>query len=214
MDELICSKSLKEMESADWAYESWMNMVKKIGIEFDIVFFGDSLTYNGNFQEAFPDKTILNLGYWGEGIQSMAERVVLTSYLKPEKIFLMGGINDVNSDSLEICKTMYRKMVEKCKGCNPKSQIYIQSLLPVSKSREYAKRNNDTLREFNVYLNNLAIRMKTVFINLYDAYEVDGGLGDMFSEDGKHLKVDSYGIWYSCVEPYIYDKEGDNNGTR
>ena len=51
--------------------DSWNNCIKKLDMQADVVFFGDSHIAGGNFQKAFPDVKSINLGYIGEDTKGM-----------------------------------------------------------------------------------------------------------------------------------------------
>lgn len=68
---------------------------KKINIDADVVFFGNSITKGSDFQQSFPDKTIVNLGYSGDGFPHMLDRIEQVRCVSPNKVFVMAGINGV-----------------------------------------------------------------------------------------------------------------------
>lgn len=86
--------------------QAWTNSLRYMNAKADIVFFGDSLTYYGDFSSVFSDKVVCNLGLRGDTIQGMIDRVEQVALLEPKVVFLMGGINDVgllSSNDFEKC---------------------------------------------------------------------------------------------------------------
>ena len=46
--------------------QAWTNSFRQLSAKADIVFFGDSLIYHGDFASVFPDKVVCNLGLRGD----------------------------------------------------------------------------------------------------------------------------------------------------
>ena len=55
--------------------QAWTNSLKQMNAKADIVFFGDSLIYYGDFTSVFPDKVVCNLGLRGDSLQGMIDKV-------------------------------------------------------------------------------------------------------------------------------------------
>ena len=69
-----------------WALMGWQNTMEKFGYDADICFFGNSITYYSQFQKAFSDLKIVNLGYPGDRLDGMLVRYRTISFVKPEMI--------------------------------------------------------------------------------------------------------------------------------
>ena len=65
------------------SYKSWENCLEQLNIKADVVFIGDSLTANGNFQKAFPNTSVCNLGCYGDRIVNVRSRISTVSSLHP-----------------------------------------------------------------------------------------------------------------------------------
>lgn len=59
----------------------------------DVVFYGNSITCGSSFQDYFPEVSICNLGYPGDNLDGLTSRSYMIATVKPEKVFVMGGIN-------------------------------------------------------------------------------------------------------------------------
>lgn len=88
---------------------------------------------------------------------------------------------------------------------NPSSEIYIQSILPISKEREVDYASNFAIREFNEGIKRVSDVEQVGFIDLYNLYVKDGYLDDSVTEDGVHIRMDVYDRWANTVKPYIMD---------
>ena len=68
--------------------QAWTNSLKQMNSKADIVFFGDSLTYYGDFSSVYPDKVVCNLGLRGDTIRGMISRIEQVRVLLQRKYFL------------------------------------------------------------------------------------------------------------------------------
>ena len=168
----------------------------------DAVFFGDSITCDGNFDELFPGLRIVNLGVYGDTLADLLRRVPEVGEQHPKKIFLLGGINSLGPDNAEDCLREYAELLGALRAACPKADLIVQSVLPV----EEADRNgeiNRAVRRFNEGLKTLAEHRGCPFVDLYVLYEKDGSLDPALTRDGVHLNFNAYGPWAETVAPYL-----------
>lgn len=178
---------------------SWENCLKQLNVTSNIVFIGDSLVANGQFQEAFPDVSICNLGSYGDRIVNVRSRISTVSSLHPSKVFIACGVNSLACRNLKTCKYQYKKLITECVKELPDTKIFICSVLPVADVKNpYC--DNDKIRNFNHYLKSLSQSQKLTFIDLYSAYEQNGSLPKKYTQDGLHLTSSSYVIWYKLIK--------------
>ncbi len=180
--------------------QAWTNSLKQMNAKADIVFFGDSLTYYGNFSMVFPNKIVCNLGLRGDTIQGMIDRVEQVCLLEPDKVFLMAGINDVACYSDTGFETMYEKLVSIIMQKLPNAGIIIQSLLPVNDQEFQISCHNHQIEECNKIIMGIASNHKLQFVDLYTQYEKNGILAKEDTLDGLHLCTSKYLIWYDLVK--------------
>lgn len=186
------------------AVESWENTIEKLNLDMDIAFFGDSITMYSDFQKAFPDKKIINLGYGSEGLTSMCNRYTVISTVKPEKIFIMGGINYFVKIGYEDTYSYMLDLVGLIREDNPGSEIYVQSILPVTKEKsEDSGINNEDIAKCNRLLKEAADKNNYTFIDLFSLYEKNGYLNNDYTQDGIH--VTDYSLWENKIKEYIYN---------
>lgn len=188
----------------DWAVVSWNNTLLKLDYDADIVFFGDSITRGSDFRQYFPDSKIVNLGYSGDSLKGMLGRVSAVAAVKPEKVFLLGGINGLTDTNADICMENYASLLNSLKEALPDAQIYIQSILPVSRENEDIYCHNTAIVDFNAKLVELAEDNDATFVDLYRLYELNGEMNPELTVDGVHLKSDAYDLWAAEIEQYIY----------
>lgn len=178
--------------------QAWTNSLRQMNAKADIVFFGDSLTYYGDFSSVFPDKVVCNLGLRGDTIQGMIGRIEQVSMLEPKKVYLMAGINDVNKPS-DIFKSLFALLVDTITHQLPGTSIVIQTMLPVNTENFCISCNNEQIRICNRCISMIAREQKKQLIDLYSLYEKNGEMPYSLTNDGIHLAPDAYHIWYSVI---------------
>lgn len=169
----------------------------------DAVFFGDSITADGNFDELFPTLRIVNLGVYGDTLEDLLARVGEVRQANPERIFLLGGINCLRPDNGDLCLEQYANLLDALQNACPKALICVQSVLPVAAEIDRDGLENVAVREFNAALTSLAKERGCFFADLYAAYEKNGALNPGLTRDGLHLNFNAYGPWADIVRPIL-----------
>lgn len=167
----------------------------------DIVFMGDSITDGANWDELFPGLPVKSRGINADTTTGVLKRIGYTLCCSPAVIFLLIGTNDLpwfeyRKDD-EILGT-YREILHRCKTESPETKVYVQSILP--RSRSYDKR----ILRINKRLASLAAEFGYEYIDLYSHFvSPKGGLRDEFTNDHLHLMASGYVCWCEILEPYI-----------
>lgn len=180
------------------------NMLSQMNYDSDVVFLGDSITANGDFASYLNDKKVVNLGVHSETLKGMENRIIEIKSVNPEKIFIMGGINSLSKYNLNDSINCYKSIVENIKKSIPNAQIYIQSVLPISKNTEDFFRDNSTIIKYNEMLKNICKEYNIDYIDIYSLYVKDGQMNEKFSDDGVHPNKDTYSQWCDYIHDYIY----------
>ncbi len=176
--------------------QAWTNSLKQMNAKADIVFFGDSLTYYGDFATVFPNRVVCNLGLRGDCIQGMIDRVELLKLLEPKVVFIMAGINDVATCTLDEFKKKYAELLRQVKNILPKSDLICQTMLPVNNEDFSISCNNSQIIACNAEIISLVKFYNLRFIDLFTIYERDGKLQKNMTVDGIHLKPKAYENWF------------------
>jgi lysophospholipase L1-like esterase len=179
--------------------QAWSNSLRQMKSKADIVFFGDSLTYYGDFASVFPDKVVCNLGLQGDTIQGMIDRVEQVKMLEPKQVFLMAGINDVTNCTAESFGRQYETLVLKLKELLPDASIVIQSMLPVNDRDFLISCNNEQIMICNNYILNISAKNEIRFMDLFIEYVNSGGMPQSLTIDGIHLNSFGYNKWYKLL---------------
>lgn len=178
--------------------QAWTNSLRQMNLKADIVFFGDSLTYYGDFSSVFPDKIVCNLGLRGDTIDGLIDRIEQVRSLNPSVIFLMIGINDVARKNSTIFEETYDKLIKKLKEQIPTMRIVLQSILPVNNIDFSVSCSNAQISNCNGIISLLADKYGLQYVDLYSEYEHDIIFKNI-TKDGIHLKSDGYSKWYKLV---------------
>lgn len=78
----------------------------------DAVFLGNSITYGGNFENAFPDKKVVVLAFPGDHLKGIALRASMMKHFKTRKVFLMGGVNGLKTIPLDSTKVLFDETLD------------------------------------------------------------------------------------------------------
>jgi len=187
-----------------YCIKGWNNSFAKLGVDFDVVFFGNSITAGSDFREYFPEVSICNLGYPGDEIDGMILRIPAIQGVHPKKLFVMAGINGLKQMSEEVFKDIYKSLIMALKDSLPGTQIYLQSILPVNNTDfKEAYVDNGKIEKANNIIKDLANKNGCDYINLYDLYVRDGQMPKELSRDGLHLRPEAYSIWAEAIRPYM-----------
>ena len=179
--------------------QAWTNSLRQMNVKADIVFFGDSLIYYGDFASVFPDKVVCNLGLRGDTIQGMIDRVEQVKMLEPKQVFLMAGINDVADCSIKSFGKQYDALVLKLKALMPNATIAIQNMLPVNDRDFSISCSNEQIVKCNDLIGDIASKHNLRYFDLFSKYEDKGALSKNVTTDGIHLNSLGYDKWYDLL---------------
>lgn len=97
-----------------------------------IVFLGDSMTDNGNWKDLFPYEHVINMGIGGDTTLGIINRLPQVVSLKPQKIFLMVGTNDLcYNRSIPETLANYDYILTQLQEQLPDTELYVESVLPL-----------------------------------------------------------------------------------
>ncbi len=202
---------LIEMKPTDrtdyWCIMGWTNTLQKMNVDYDVVFFGNSITRGSSFHEYFPNVSICNLGYSGDNLDGMMLRVNQIKAVNAEKVFIMAGINGLRLQPLDVFENKYRDLIKMIKESNPEIEIFLQSILPVNHNISAIKyASNEKINEANNIIRIIADNNGCTYIDVHQLYLKDGELNPSLTTDGVHLKPEAYNEWATLLRPYIVDK--------
>jgi len=180
-------------------YKAWANCLNQLDIDADIVFIGDSITANGNFQSLIPNKTVCNLGCYGDQIWDVTARINAVKTVTPEEIYIMIGTNTLACRTLEQAMRSYSFMADTYISSLPDCKITFISILPVTAQLENGARTNTNIQIFNTFIRSTAEKLNSSYVDLFHLYVFDGALNPDYTNDGLHITKDSYSIWANAI---------------
>lgn len=170
----------------------------------EIIFLGNSITDIAEWAELWANPLVRNRGISGDNSFGVLARLDEVYASKPEKIFLMIGINDIakgTPDSIIISN--YQKIITRLRAATPSTSLVIQSILPTNDSfTEFIRhQGKDThIRAVNAALKTLAAQYQCTFVDLYPKFlDEQGRLDKKYTNDGLHLTAAGYLLWKAIL---------------
>lgn len=163
----------------------------------DIIMLGDSLIARGDWDTLLYPKKVINLGHDGDTTKDILIRLNLATEVHAKSIYLMIGINDMNSyKSLNEIFENYVEILKELEKSD--SNIYIQSIL-------YTQMNsfNKKVKELNIKLKEYCTNNDLVYIDLNKSLSEDESLLNEFTTDGLHLNTKAYIAWARELRNYF-----------
>ena len=168
------------------------------------VFLGNSIIEGFDLATYFPDARMVNRGIVGDHLDGLIDRLDNSAVaLKPEKLFLMIGINDIGDQrNDEYLKSLFLILIDTLQAELPETEIYLHSILPTS--ARWKNCPPDQIKRMNAFLALLALEKELVFVNLYPYF-----LGDMqyinpvLTRDGLHPNQAGYEIWAKKIREFL-----------
>jgi lysophospholipase L1-like esterase len=155
------------------------------------------------------DAVWLNQGISGETSRGLLKRLNLADDTKPQKIFIMIGINDllkgVKDDTIVANHLLIIRYLRKV---HPQSEIIVQSILPHGAENttwegkdKLLNISNERIKNINERLKEIAASEEVIFLDLYPLFaDEKGNLRMDFSTDGLHLATTGYEVWRSTLQ--------------
>ncbi len=166
----------------------------------EIVFLGNSITEQGEWQEVVHKKHVLNRGISGDVTFGVLARLDEVLSSKPSKIFVLIGINDLKRGMpVEVIANNYVRLIKKVQAESPKTKLYLQSLLPLNMAmlpKSYEKLSNEKVNEVNNRMKVICQQYKVSYVDLHPVFvDEKKQLRKDLSTDGLHLRFAAYILW-------------------
>ncbi len=177
-------------------------------IEGRIIMLGNSITAECEWAELLENPNILNRGIIGDGTSDILNRLDDVIAMKPKKIFLLIGVNDLLFLPLSKISENYEKIVNRLLLESPNTKLYLESVLPVHNDFRRNGIKNEDIDILNKNIEQIAQKHGQVFINLNEKFKnTEGGLNPEYSIDGIHLNGKGYLLFKEIILPYISNDE-------
>ena len=157
------------------------------------VFMGDSITEGFAFNEILPEGQVIagagaTAGFTYDDISALVTK-------KPDHVFIMLGSVDILmpvDDPQTLFRNDLTKLVERIKEELPGTEIYLQSITPVTREALNQEPRYERIGEYNGILQEVAGRLAVHYVDIGALAEENPGL---FAEDGIHFKQEFYTLW-------------------
>lgn len=174
--------------------------------EGGIVFLGDSLTDYVQFNELLPGLRTKNRGIAGDSTVAILYRLDEVLSLKPSKLFLLAGTNDIvfgmtADETLANIKTI----VERFRAESPTTKIYVEKIFPVNHKFE-TNRPAEAINAINAGLDRLIPELGCELLDTYSLFAEDGELPQRYTIDGIHLNGTGIIRWVEFLTQYIKEE--------
>jgi lysophospholipase L1-like esterase len=168
-----------------------------------VVFVGDSITEGGLWSEWLPGVDVINRGISGNTTQDILDRMPHIVSVRPDKLFLMIGVNDLNKRlGAAVALRNYTTLFDLIDAQLPNTEVYIQSVLPVN--AVWPLIDNTHIPTLNAALVQHADERGYRYIDLHSVFsDAEGALKPDLSNDGIHLLAPGYRLWRSQILEFL-----------
>ncbi|MFM7406957.1 MAG: SGNH/GDSL hydrolase family protein [Cuspidothrix sp.] len=191
-------------------YQDWKSLLameakaitKGQGLNRLSILVGDSLSLWFPKDKLPTGKLWLNQGISGDTSDGVLKRLSAFSTTRPDVIYVMIGINDLRKGTTDKSILVNSsRIIRNLRQTHPKSQIIVQSILPVRSQ----KIPNSRIRNLNVQLGIIAKKQRVNFLNIHNWFtDLDGNLRPELTTDGLHLSRAGYQVWQFALEQIEY----------
>ena len=166
----------------------------------EIIFLGNSITDIGEWAEIWNSTKVKNRGISGDNTFGVLARLDEVISSKPQKVFIMIGINDIARDTPDsIIIANYKKIIHHIKTQTPATKIFVQSILPTNNQFTEFKRHQNKTEHIvivNTAMKSYCSNNNIVYIDLYSEFINDeNNLAKKYTNDGLHLNGFAYMKW-------------------
>ncbi len=187
----------------------------------EILFTGSSLMEQFPVNELLMTKgmhqVVYNRGIGGFTTEDMLRNMEeMVFAVKPRKIFINIGTNDIGSQGYRLEKLMenYGKIITQIRERLPEAEIYMMAYYPVNETDklpegEWAKtmfltRTNENISIANKAVEEMAGRMGCHFINVNQGLTDEAGkLKKEFTVEGIHMYANGYEVVLENLRPFL-----------
>ena len=173
-----------------------------------IAFLGDRITFQEDWNVLFGTSDIINLGVSGNTTDDILARLEMAVSAKPQKLFLMIGINDLlRGKDVAYVFANYQKIITEIRLKSPNTKIYIESVLPMdneTSGQRFGTVDSQKIIELNNRIDSLSDGNNVFFIDLYPYFcGADNRLYAKYAKDGLHLNSHGYAVWKNLIISYV-----------
>ena len=120
-----------------------------------------------------------------------------------DSVYIMLGINELGWSYPQVFKVKYKELINEIRKVKPNCKIYIQSIIPVTKSRSESDKifNNENIAKFNNLVQEVANEENVTYLDVESALvNSQGYLPEEASTDGIHLEANYCKKWLEYLK--------------
>lgn len=190
---------------------------KQINFDKTVAFIGDSRTQGFIMYNNLKD--VINYSYVGLAVDTAitkpfvknesGNKITILEDMKNrklQKVYIMLGINELGWAYPEIFRKKYCELIEEIRKIQPNCKIYVQSIIPVTKSKSDGDKiyNNTNIANYNNLIQDLAKEEYTKYLDI--AKTLTGSVGilpEEASTDGIHVNKKYCEKWLTYLKQNI-----------
>lgn len=207
---LLCNVSLAQTRKYSTFYDQRKSIFEVLPeTKNEIIFLGNSITNFCEWTELSQNPNVKNRGISGDVTQGVLDRLDQVTRVKPAKVFLLIGINDLSQNiSKDTVFDNICKIAANICAASPKTKIYVQSILPVNIQFGLFKNLINKTPDIvwvNVNLARFCKENGYTFIDLFGRFKnsEDDKMNPKYTNDGLHLLGPGYLIWAEIIKPLL-----------
>ncbi len=199
-------------------YEDWVGLLQREvdtvaakGLPDLSILAGDSISLWFPENLLPTDQPWLNQGISGETTAGLQKRIEAWQALRPRRIFLMIGINDlIRGAQTQAVIATNRRLIQVLRQAHPEAQIVVQSILPHSGLNTTWEGKDKlqqvsiaTIQQINRELAAIAQAESVRYLDLYPLFcDRNGFLRQDLTTDGLHLNPQGYLVWSTALKMF------------
>lgn len=186
----------------------------------DAAFVGDSITEGIKLYDIMSNATVvaarginLDTVFTDDQIRTDAGYTTVMGALEeaaPSKIYIMFGANGVGWFTEEHFTDTYTEFVQQVKEQHPDSEIFLQSILPVTQEFDDERDDisNEKINQYNELVVQIAENESVHYLDVASVFKDDQGCLPADSDgDGMHFGGKYYNLWFDYLRTHTVTEE-------
>ncbi len=166
----------------------------------NVAFIGDSRTEGLQLYIGVPNATfyaskglMVNTFFTKEFVKQGDKKVTIPVDMQSKtfkKVYIMLGVNELGWAYESVFIQDYGKLVDEVKRLQPGATIYVQAILPVTKTKSDADKiyNNPKINRYNELIQQMCTEKQVTYLDVSEGLDLDNGaLPEGSASDGIHL---------------------------